>query len=87
MCENRMLKRIFEPKRWAVTGGWKKPHEEEFHNLFLSPIIIKLIKSRKTRLTGHVACMEDIKKCTFGKTRCRWNDNTKIYVTNKVLRM
>jgi hypothetical protein len=44
--ENRMLKRIFGPKRDGVTGGWRKLHNEELHNLYSSPSIIRIIKSR-----------------------------------------
>jgi hypothetical protein len=44
--ENRVLRRIFGPKRDEVTGEWRKLHNEELHNLYSSPDIIKLIKSR-----------------------------------------
>jgi hypothetical protein len=45
--ENRMLRRIFGPKRDGVTGGWRKPHNEELHNLYFSPSIIRIrIRSR-----------------------------------------
>jgi hypothetical protein len=50
--ENRVLRRIFEPKRNEVTGNWRKLHNEELHNLYSSPSIIRMIKS-----TGHVARM------------------------------
>jgi hypothetical protein len=53
--ENRVLKRIFEPSRDEVTGGWRKLHNEELHNLYSSPSIIRMIKTR--RMTGHVALM------------------------------
>jgi hypothetical protein len=53
--ENRVLRRIFGPKRDEVTGGWRKLHNEELHNLYSSPSIIRMIKSRRMRLTGHVA--------------------------------
>jgi hypothetical protein len=55
--EKRMLRRIFEPKRDEVIGGWRKLHTEELHNLFSSPSIIRMIKYRRVRLAGHVACM------------------------------
>jgi hypothetical protein len=55
---NRVLRRIFGPKRDEVTGGWRKLHNEELHNLYSSPSIIRMIKSRKMRWTGHVARME-----------------------------
>jgi hypothetical protein len=47
--ENRVLRRIFGPKRDEVTGGWRKLHNEELHNLFSSPSIIRMIKSRKMK--------------------------------------
>jgi hypothetical protein len=54
--ENRVLSRIFEPKRDEVTGGWRKLHHEELHNLYTSPNIIR-IKSRRMRWAMHVARM------------------------------
>jgi hypothetical protein len=53
--ENRVLRRIFEPKRDEVTGEWKKLHNKEFHDLYSSPSIIRIIKSRRMRWAGHVA--------------------------------
>jgi hypothetical protein len=53
--ENRMLRRIFGPKRDEVTGGWRKLHNEEFHNLHSSPSIIRTIKSKRMRWAAHVA--------------------------------
>jgi hypothetical protein len=50
VSENRVLRRIFGPKRDEVTGGWRKLHNEELHNLYSSPSIIRIIKSRKMRL-------------------------------------
>jgi hypothetical protein len=47
--ENRVLRRIFGPKRDDVTGDWRKLHNEELHNLYSSPDIIIMIKSRKMR--------------------------------------
>jgi hypothetical protein len=47
--EKVCLKRIFGPKRVEVTGGWRKLHNEELHNLFLYPSIIRIIKSRRMR--------------------------------------
>jgi hypothetical protein len=46
--ENRMLRRIFGPKRDGETGGWRKLYNEELHNLYSSPSIIRIIKSRRT---------------------------------------
>jgi hypothetical protein len=56
MFENRVL-RIFGPKRDGVTGGGRKLHNEELHNLYSSPSIIRIIKSRRLRWAGHVARM------------------------------
>jgi hypothetical protein len=55
--ENRVLRRIFSPKRDEVTGDWRKLHSEELHNLYSSPDIIRLVKSRRMRWAGHVARM------------------------------
>jgi hypothetical protein len=55
--ENRVLRRLFEPKRDEVTGGWRELHNEELHNLYSSPSIIRMIKSRRLRWAGHVALM------------------------------
>jgi hypothetical protein len=53
--ENRVLRRIFGPKRDEVTGEWRKLHNEELNDLYCSPNIIRLIKSRRTRWAVHVA--------------------------------
>jgi hypothetical protein len=55
--ENRVLRRIFGPKRYGVTGGWRKVHSEELHNLYSSPSLIRIIKSRRMSWVGHVARM------------------------------
>jgi hypothetical protein len=55
--ENRVLRRIFGPKRVEMTGVWKNLHNEELYNLYLSPSIIRMIKSKSMRWTGHVARM------------------------------
>jgi hypothetical protein len=47
--ENRVLRRIFGPKRDEVTGEWRKLHNEKLHNLYSLPNIIRMIKSRKMR--------------------------------------
>jgi hypothetical protein len=59
--ENRVLRRIFGPKRDKVTGGWRKLHNEELHILHSSQNIITQIKSRRTRCAGHVARKEEEK--------------------------
>jgi hypothetical protein len=55
----RVLRRIFGPKRDEVTGGWRKLHNEELHNLYSSPSIIRVMKSRRMRCAGHVARMAE----------------------------
>jgi hypothetical protein len=57
--ENRVLRRIFGPKRDAATREWRKLHSGELHNLYISPDIIRQIISRRMIWTGHVACMGD----------------------------
>jgi hypothetical protein len=57
--ENRVLWRIFGPKTDEETGGWRKLHNEELHNLYSSPSIIRIIKSRKMRCVWHVARSEN----------------------------
>jgi hypothetical protein len=83
--ENRVRRRIFGPKRNEVTGEWKKLHSEELHSLYLTPNLIRQIKSRRVRWARHVACMGEKKKIykvLMGKregrkplrTRRRWED-------------
>jgi hypothetical protein len=84
MFGNRMLRRIFGSKRDEVTRGWRKLHNEELHNLYTRPSIIKMIKSKRMRGAGHVARMEDKKnayrilvgkpegKRPLGRPRRRW---------------
>jgi hypothetical protein len=57
VLENKVLRRIFGPKRDEVIGGWRKLHNEELHKLYYPPSIIRMIKSRRMRWTGHVARM------------------------------
>jgi hypothetical protein len=69
--ENRMLSRIFGPKKDELTGGWRKLHNEELHDLYSSPDIISMIKSRNVRWAGHVACMRAMRntyKILVGKS-------------------
>jgi hypothetical protein len=53
--ENRVLRKIFGPKREEVIIGWRRMHDEQLHNLYCLPSIIKMIKSRRVRWEGHVA--------------------------------
>jgi hypothetical protein len=54
-----VLRSIFGPKRGEVTGRWRKPHDEELHDLYSSPSIIRIMKSRRMRWAGHVARMRE----------------------------
>jgi hypothetical protein len=88
--ENRVLRRIFGSKRDEVTGEWRKLHIEELHDLYSSPSIIRIIKSRRIRWAGHVACMGEKRsayrllvgnpegKRPQGRPRCRWVDNIRM---------
>ena len=88
--ENRVLRRVFGPKRDEVTGEWRKLHNEERNDLYSSPSIVREIKSRRTRWAGHVACMGEGRvvhrvlvgkpegKRPLGRPRPRWEDNIKM---------
>ena len=82
-----MLRRIFEPKRDETTGEWRKLHNEKLHDLYSSPIIVRVIKSRRMRLAGHgarkgerwglyrVLVWKAEGKRPLGRPRRRWVDN------------
>jgi hypothetical protein len=57
--ENRVLRRIFGPKRDEVTGEWRKVHNEELRDLYSSPSIIRIMKAKRVGWAGHVARMEE----------------------------
>jgi hypothetical protein len=88
--ENRVLRRIFGPKRDGVTGGWRKLHNEELHDLYCLPSIIRIIKSKRMRSAGLVARISERRnvyrllvgklegKRPLGRPRCRWIDNIKM---------
>jgi len=90
LFENRVPRRIFGPKRDVVTGEWRKLHNEELKDLYRSPNIVRVIKSRRMRWMGHVACMEERRGAyrvwvgksegtrPLGRTRHRWDDNIKM---------
>jgi hypothetical protein len=61
--ENRVLRRIFGPKRDEATGEWRRLQNEELHDLYSSPNIIRVIKSRRMRWAGHVARMGGKESC------------------------
>jgi hypothetical protein len=84
--ENRVLRRIFGPKRDEVMGEWRKLHNEELYNLYSSPDIIRKIKSRQMRWVGHMVRMGEERKVykvlvgkpegrrPLGRPECRWED-------------
>jgi hypothetical protein len=55
--ENRVLRRVFGPMRDEVTGEWRKLHNENLNDLYSLPNIVWVVKSRRMRWAGHVACM------------------------------
>jgi hypothetical protein len=59
--ENKVLRRIFGPKRDEMTGGWRKLHNEELRDLYSSPSIIRIIRSRRMRWAGHVSRMGEMR--------------------------
>jgi hypothetical protein len=85
--ENRVVRRIFGPRRDEVTGEWRMLNTEELHNLYSSPNIIRQIKSRRMRWAGHVAHMGEERnvynvlmgklegKRPLGRPRRRWDQS------------
>jgi hypothetical protein len=59
-----VLRRVFGPKRDEVTGEWRNVHNEELNNLYSSPSIVRVVKSRRMRWAGHVARMGSKEGCT-----------------------
>jgi hypothetical protein len=88
--ENRVLRRIFGPKRDEVAGGWRKLLNEELHGLYSSPSIVRVIKTRWMRWAGNVARMGEVRgaydilvgrpegRRPLGRPRRRWEDNIKM---------
>jgi hypothetical protein len=95
--ENRVLRRIFGPKRDEVTGEWRKLHSEELHNLYSSPDIIRQVKSRRMRWAGHVTRMGEERKVykvlvgkpegkrPFGRLRRRWENGIRMDLREIIL--
>jgi hypothetical protein len=89
-CENRVLRRIFGPKRDEVTGDWRKLNNEELHKLYSSPKIIRTIKSRRMKWAGNIARTGEkrnayrilvgktLGKRPLGRQRRRWVDNIRL---------
>jgi hypothetical protein len=87
---NRVPREIFRPKREEVVGGWRRLCNEDLHNLYVSQSNIRVIKSRRKRWVGHVACMGEMRnvyKDLIGKPeekrplkilRHRWKDNIRM---------
>jgi hypothetical protein len=65
LFENRVLRRIYGPRREEVTGRWRKLHNKEFGDLYSSPTIIRIFKSIRMRWTGHIARMGE-KRNAYG---------------------
>jgi hypothetical protein len=61
LFENKMLQRIFQPKREVVAGCWRRLRNEELHNLYASQNIVRVTNSRRIRWVGHVARMEEMR--------------------------
>jgi hypothetical protein len=90
VLENRVLRRVFGPKRDEVTGEWRKLHNEELNDLYFSPNIVRVIKSRRRKWEGHVARLGERRgvyrilvgkpegRRPFGKPSHRWEDNIKL---------
>jgi hypothetical protein len=89
--ENRVLRRVLLPKRQDVTEEWRKVHNDQLNDLYSSPNIVRVIKSR-IRCAGRVACMgkrrgvyrvllgKPERKRPLGRPRCKWEDNIKLHL-------
>jgi hypothetical protein len=96
VSENRVLRRIFGPKRNEIIVSWRKLHGEELHNLHSLTNIIRIIKSRKMRLAGHIARIGEMRntyrilkgkpegKRPLGKPRSGWEGNIKMDLGERI---
>ena len=73
--ENMVSRRIFGPRRYEVTGEWRRLHNEELNDLYSSPNIVRVIKSRRMRWVGHVARMGEEREC-IGSCWGNWREGT-----------
>ena len=74
MFDNRLLRRIFGPKRDEVTRKWRKLNNEEVSDFYSSPYIVRIIKSRRIRWVGHVALMGErrgVYRVSVGEPECK----------------
>jgi len=90
--ENMVLRRIFGPRRDGVTGEWRRLYNEELNDLYSSPNIVRVIKSRRMKWAGHVTRMGEVRgvcrvlvgkpegKKPLGRPRRRWVDNIRMYL-------
>ena len=84
MFENRVLRVILGPKRDEVTAEWRKLHKEELNDLYCSPNIMRVIKTRRMRWAGHVErvgtgeVVKPGRKRPFVRPKGRWEDNIKL---------
>jgi hypothetical protein len=97
VLENRILKRIFGPKR-DENGEWRRLHNGELHSLYRSPSIVSVIKCRRLKWAGHIAIKEEVRsafkiltstpagKRSLRRSRCGWDDNIRMDIKGICIR-